>query len=101
MIVAFLPPISAMHGRGERPCASVRYKCVPMSKLPVNVAPATSACEINAWPRLVPGPVTYLNTPGGMPASRSANASNRPLHGVDDAGLETTVSAAPSAAPPG
>ena len=30
-IAAFLPPISAMHGRGQRPCANVRVRCMPTS----------------------------------------------------------------------
>jgi mRNA-degrading endonuclease toxin of MazEF toxin-antitoxin module len=57
-IAAFLPPISAMHGRGQRPCAIVRQRCMPTSYDPVNVTPATSGCRISASPSELPGPVT-------------------------------------------
>jgi hypothetical protein len=57
-IAAFLPPISAIHGRGQAPCASERTRCIPTAELPVNVTPATSECRISASPNETPGPVT-------------------------------------------
>ena len=38
-----------------------------------------------------PAPVTQLNTPGGTPASSKSFAMNTPDHGVNEAGLNTTV----------
>ena len=49
------------------PCANVRVRCMPTSKLPVNVTPATSGCRISASPVDPPGPVTKLNTRAARP----------------------------------
>ncbi len=67
----------------------------------MNVTPAKPGARISASPIAPPGPVTKLNAPGGTPASASASASSRPLHGVVEAALNTTVLPAASAAPAG
>ena len=54
-----------------------------------------------AWPSELPGPVTKLYTPSGMPASRRHSAIRREVQGVSVAGLKTTVLPATRAAPSG
>ena len=67
----------------------------------MNVAPATRSSPISGSPIAAPLPVTRLKTPGGTPASRSARASRRALHGVALAGFSTTLLPVTSAAPAG
>jgi hypothetical protein len=57
-MTGFLPPISAMHGRGQRPWAKARTIPIPTSPEPVKVTPATSGCRTSASPTSGPLPVT-------------------------------------------
>ena len=100
-IAAFLPPISAMQGRGQRPPANSRAIDMPTCADPVKVMPATSGWLASASPIVLPGPVTWFSTPSGRPASRKACISSVPLQAVSDAVLNTAVLPVTSAAPTG
>ncbi len=100
-IAAFLPPISAMQGRGQRPAANWRTICMPTSCEPVNVMPAACGAATSAAPTMPPAPLTRFSTPSGRPASRSASISSQPDSAVLLATLNTTVLPATSAAPIG
>ena len=52
----FLPPISAMHGRGYAPPAICRIRCRPTATEPVKVMPAVSGCCASASPISRPAP---------------------------------------------
>ena len=94
----FLPPISAMHGRGQGPDAMRCSSWVPTATEPVKVMPAVAGCDDRASPTSRPDPERYWNTPGGRPASRMQSASRRPAQGVSVAPLTTTVLPVTSAA---
>jgi hypothetical protein len=57
-IAAFLPPISAMQGRGQRPAPNARTMPIPTSYDPVKVMPATSREAASAAPISSPPPLT-------------------------------------------
>ena len=99
----FLPPISAMQGRGHGPAVICRSNCRPTATEPVNVMPAVAGCVASASPISRPGPDRYWNTPGGKPASRTQSASSRLAHGVSVEPNTTVLpvtSAAAAAGPP-
>ena len=100
-MAAFLPPISAISGRGRGPAAKRRNSAMPTSCEPVKVAPASAGARISASPTTLPAPLTRLTTPAGRPAAWKTSISSRPLHAVSLAVLKTTVLPATSAAPIG
>ena len=58
-----------------------------MISWPVVVSPVNATLPIPGWaaiaaPAVPPGPVTTLNTPGGMPASSASSPSRIAVSGV-------------------
>ena len=88
-IAGFLPPISTMHGRGQR-VENVRNSSKPTSYEPVNTMPSMPGFVWSSSPTVSPGPITRLNTPSGTPASRYASAIATAVIADAEAGLNTT-----------
>lgn len=70
---------------------------LPTAVEPVNDTLLTSGCAVSTPPTEAPPPVTTLNTPAGMPASRASSARRMAVKGVSMAGLMITVQPVASA----
>ena len=88
MMLGDLPP-SSIDMRLQLPAAA-RMIFWPTSVEPVKAILSTPGCAASAAPAS-PKPVTTLNTPGGMPASRHSSASRSGDSGACSAGLSTSV----------
>ncbi len=70
--------------------AQSRMSSLPTAVEPVKLSLRTSGLAVNSGPISVAGPVTTLNTPGGMPARSASRARASAEKGVRAAGLTTT-----------
>ena len=86
---AFFPPSSSWVR--VRFAAALIWIFLPTSVEPVNEIARTRGSPTSTLPMDEPGPVTQLKTPGGNPARSNRRAMKTPDHGVNDAGLKTTV----------
>ena len=88
-INAFLPPSSSWVR--VRLAAAFAWIFLPTSVDPVNEIARTRGSSTMRFPTDEPRPLTQLKTPSGRPARSNRPAMNTPDHGVNDAGLNTTV----------
>jgi hypothetical protein len=71
----------------------------PTSVLPVKESFRTSGLEVSSAPMTFPGPVSTLQTPGGMPARSASTPSASAEKGVSVAGRMTPVQPAAQPGP--
>ena len=96
-MLADLPPSSSVTRLIV--CAAPAAIELPTSVEPVKAIFATSGWATSRSPTTLPGPLTTLSTPSGIPASTAIRPSASALSGVSSAGLRTTVLPAASAGP--
>ena len=82
-----LPPISSSATLPAAAWATSR----PVVVEPMKATPWTPGLAAISLPTTGPGPVTRLNTPGGMSASAMQRASATAQTAVEGAGVHTTV----------